>query len=35
MDGEEFVVDEEIITAKDENKSKPAASSATVIDFRG
>ena len=35
MDGEEFVVDEEIITAEDENKSEPAASSATIIDFRG
>lgn len=35
MDGEEFIVDEEIITAEDENKSEPATSSATVIDFRG
>ncbi len=35
MDGEEFVLDEEIITVEDENKSEPATSSATVIDFRG
>jgi hypothetical protein len=35
MDGEEFVVDEEIITVEDENKPESATSSATVIDFRG
>lgn len=35
MDGEEFVLDEDIITVEDEDKSKPATSSATVIDFRG
>lgn len=35
MDGEEFVLDEDIITVEDEDKSEPATSSATVIDFRG
>ena len=35
MDGEEFVLDEDIITVEDEDKSEPAASSATIIDFRG
>lgn len=35
MDGEEFLIDEDIINIEDENKSEPATSSATVIDFRG
>lgn len=35
MDGEEFLIDEDIINIEDEDKSEPATSSATVIDFRG
>ena len=35
MDGEEFLIDEDIINVEDEDKSEPATSSATVIDFRG